>query len=227
MRPVDKGAAPRVYTDYGQARHDLAERIGYYCSYCEMKIYNSIEVEHILPQNQGGNAVDWGNLLLSCRYCNTIKSDHNDNLSDYLWPDRDNTDLAFDYSETNVIQPKTTITPAQRALADRTINLTGLNRIPSGINEPTEADTRWRSRQEVWDMAKRSLLRWEQAPVLPHAQTIADMALIAGHYCIWIEVFKDIRMVLDEIDNIYRTNGLFKEFEPHTNIRKIRENGQI
>jgi len=30
MRPVDKGAAPNVYKDYGDARHDLAGRIGYY-----------------------------------------------------------------------------------------------------------------------------------------------------------------------------------------------------
>lgn len=52
MRPVDKGAAPRVYTDYGQARHDLAVHIGYYCSYCEMRVFNSIEVEHILPKTK-------------------------------------------------------------------------------------------------------------------------------------------------------------------------------
>ena len=38
MRPVDKGAAPAVYTHYKNARVDLIGRLGDYCSYCERQI---------------------------------------------------------------------------------------------------------------------------------------------------------------------------------------------
>ncbi|TYC14802.1 HNH endonuclease [Bizionia gelidisalsuginis] len=226
MRPVDKGIAPKVYTDYGKARHDLAERLGYYCSYCEMKVFNSIEVEHILPQNQGGAVVDWNNFLLSCKYCNTIKSDHNANTTDYIWPDIDNTDLAFEYSEVDVIKPKGILTAALNIKAVSTINLMGLNRIPGGIKSPTEADTRWRSRKEVWDKAKENYNNWVQAPIIQMAKVIANCALLSGHYSIWSEVFKGDQLVLAEIDRVYAVKGLFKDLDQN-GIRVIRGNGQI
>ncbi len=48
MRPVDKGIASTKYSNYSDARHDLANVIGYYCSYCEMPVKNMIEVEHVI-----------------------------------------------------------------------------------------------------------------------------------------------------------------------------------
>jgi 5-methylcytosine-specific restriction endonuclease McrA len=224
MRPVNKGTAPKVYTNYGDARHDLAERIGYYCSYCEMGVHNMIEVEHKLPIDQGGNRLDWNNFLLSCKYCNTIKKARNTNLTDHFWADRDNTDLVFDYDEVNVIIPKNTLDANLTTKANSTIDLMGLNRIPGGV-KPTEADTRWRSRQEIWDLAKLSFSNWQQAPIPAMANTIATASLI-GHYSIWCKVFENEQVVLDEIDTIYRTKGLFKEFEPNGN-RVIRPQGLI
>lgn len=226
MRPIDKGKAPRTYTDYGQARHDLAEKIGYYCSYCEMKVFQGIEVEHILPQNQGGAVLDWDNFLLSCKYCNTIKSDHNSNITDYFWPDRDNTDLVFEYSEGNVIKPKSTLKTDFKPIAENTINLTGLDRIPSGENEPTKADTRWRSRKEQWDKAKDSLARWQKAPIPEMAEQIASTSL-EGHYSIWIKVFENQKVVLDEIDRVYKTKySLFKQLD-NEGKRELRLGGLI
>jgi uncharacterized protein (TIGR02646 family) len=226
MRPVDKGAAPRAYTDYGQARHDLAERIGYYCSYCEMKVYNSIEVEHILPQNQGGAVLDWSNFLLSCKYCNTIKSDHNANTTDYFWPDIDNTDLAFTYSEANVIQPTALSTQALIDKATATINLMGLDRFKGGVNTPTFADTRWRSREEIWTLAKLSYNNWIIAPIPVMANQIGQTSL-SGHYSIWCKVFENVPEVTIEIDNAYFLKHLFKQYQAGTNVRVIRATGQI
>jgi len=222
MRPVNKGNPRRNYTEYGQARHDLAEVIGYYCSYCEMKVRNSIEVEHILPRNQGGAPLDWENFLLSCKYCNTIKSDHNQNLNDYLWPDIDNTDLAFIYSEVNAIGPKPTIEYTLQQNVKNTIELMGLDRFPGGQNEPTESDTRWRSRKEAWDLAKKDYTDWVEAPVPAMARSIARTSL-NGHYSIWTEIFKDVPMVLDAIDQEYRKIGLYKEFD--TNGKRIKRQG--
>lgn len=224
MRPVDKGRPQRTYSTYGDARHDLAQKIGYYCSYCEMKVFHSIEVEHVLPQNQGGSVIDWNNFLLSCKYCNTIKSDHNKNLVDYLWPDLDNTDLAFLYSENKVIEPKTSLANNLTLLAQKTIRLTGIDRIPGGI-EPTQADTRWRSRKEAWDLAKTRLAGWMNCLHPELAKAIGTCSL-NGHYSIWCEVFKNEPIVLKEIDLAYKTIGLYKEFN-NNKIRIIRTGGRI
>jgi hypothetical protein len=226
MRPVDKGVAPRAYTDYGKARHDLAGRIGYYCSYCEMKVFNSIEVEHILPQNQGGAVLNWNNFLLSCKYCNTIKCAHNANITDYLWPDRDNTDLAFEYDEVSVVFPIGTLSNPLKTKAQLSITLTGLDRNPMGPNFPTESDTRWRSRKEVWDIARLNLIKWGQAPILPMAEVIAGCALLSGHYSIWFKVFENEQIVLDEIDRVYRTKQLYKVIQANGQ-RIVRPNGLI
>ncbi len=222
MRPVNKGNAPRVYTDHGQARHDLGAVIGYYCSYCEMKVRNSIEVEHILPQNQGGARLDWDNFLLSCKYCNTRKSDINDNLVDYLWPDIDNSDLAFTYSEANIIEPKANLSNNLRDKAQQSIDLMKLNLAEM---ETTEADTRWISRKEAWDLAWKSYTDWKEAPIIQMARSLARASL-NGHYSIWIEVFKNEQMVIDAIDNEYRRIGLFKQNTPQ-GVRVVRQGGSI
>jgi hypothetical protein len=226
MRPVNRGGTTQTFSNYGKARHYLAGRIGYFCSYCEMKLYNSIEVEHMIPVNQGGGVVDWDNFLLSCKYCNTIKSDHNANLIDYVWPDRDNTDLVFDYSEVLVIIPKPTLNAGLLSKAISTINLMGLNRLPGTPNQPTVADTRWRSRKEIWDLAKLSYNDWKQVPVIQLARQIAKTSLM-GHYSIWSEVFKNEPMVLGEIDAVYLTKGLYKVLQHGSTNRNIRTNGVI
>ena len=226
MRPIDRGNSTQVYLSHGDARHDLAGVLGYYCSYCEMNVWNMIEVEHIIPVNQGGNSLSWNNFLLSCRYCNGIKSDNNISRIGYLWVDVDNTDLAFQYSIQNVIEPIPTLPLHIKTLAENTIQLTGLDRIPSGANEPTEADTRWRSRKESWDEAIGSLNRWRQAPILEMAKQIAVTSVTSGHYSIWKEVFKLDSVVLDCIDFEYYQKGLFKQFL-FNNTREIRNSGNI
>ena len=67
MRAVDKGNSITVYNSYGDARHDLAAIIGYFCSYCEMGTNNMIEVEHVHPTANGGYELSWENFLLSCK----------------------------------------------------------------------------------------------------------------------------------------------------------------
>lgn len=226
MRPVDKGNPLRQYTDYGDARHDLASILGYYCSYCEMKVYNSIEVEHVLPRNQGGVVVDWDNFLLSCKYCNTIKSDHNETLEDYFWPDKDNTDLAFSYSQNNEVSPAESLNNGLKEICRNTIALTGIDRIPGGNNEPTMADTRWRSREESWKVAMFSYNKWQEAPIEQLADVIAKTALSQGNYSIWVEVFDDVEIVVNKIDEVYKRKGLYKVFDG-SGKRVVRTNGKI
>lgn len=191
-----------------------------------MKVRNSIEVEHVLPKNKGGKVVDWDNFLLSCKYCNTIKSDHNDTLDDYFWPDRDNTDLAFYYDEASAVHPNNQLSKNLQQVAQNSIALMGLDRYPGGAHEPTKADTRWRARKEAWDLAHRSYHNWKIAPIPAMANQIAQTAL-NGHYSIWMEVFKEEPIVLEAIDAIYRECfHLYKELDDNSN-RVIREGGRL
>lgn len=197
MRAVDKGDAPNVYNQYREARNDLTDAIGWYCSYCEMGVQNMIEVEHIVPQENGGAPLDWSNFLLSCRYCNGNKGNDNQGRDGYLWPDRDNTDFAFDYNEANVIQPR--IGSVVTIEATATINLMGLNRYPGGPNPPTAADSRHIHRIDAWRLAKYSLANWQEAPSPAMARQIGIAAGGVGFYSVWVTVFAGTDDVINEI----------------------------
>lgn len=74
MRPVDKGEEPKEkYAKYQDAEKLLEQRIGAYCSFCELPIVHVPEVEHREAKAAGGDLLAWKNLLLSCKYCNTRK----------------------------------------------------------------------------------------------------------------------------------------------------------
>ncbi len=191
MRPVNKRDAPREYSDYRDARDDLADAIGWYCSYCEMPVKNMIEVEHVVPRHSGGASLEWENFLLSCKYCNTVKSDRNTSRNGYFWPDKDNTFLAFTYKQMYIIKPGEQLALHQVSVARNTIDLMGLDRYPGAENEPTKKDTRWRSRDETWAHAYRALDNWKRLSGPEMLLQIVDTALGKGHFSIWMEVFNN------------------------------------
>ena len=80
--------------------HILEEKIGLYCSYCEMPITHVPEVEHMISRKHGGNWIAWSNLLLGCKYCNSRKDAKTtlENVKEYLRPDADNTAVAFSHA---------------------------------------------------------------------------------------------------------------------------------
>jgi uncharacterized protein (TIGR02646 family) len=196
MRAVDKGSSNKTYSRYQEARNDLAERIGWYCAYCEMAVTNMIEVEHVIPVKKGGSEYDWDNFLLSCKYCNTVKGDRNDSREGYIWPDRDNSDLAFNYLQTGGITARNS---AVKNEAEATIELMGLDRNPGMPNEPTKADSRWMFRLQSWLVARLSYNNWIESPGLEMANQIALTAKGMGFYSIWAQVFKNEAEVLKEI----------------------------
>ncbi len=198
MRPVIKGNVPKVYTHWSQARNDLGNQIGWYCSYCEMGVTNMVEVEHIVPRSHGGAPLSWTNFLLCCKYCNTVKRDRNTTTNGYVWPDRDNTDLTFVYDVLSVVQP---LANAVQAQATATINLMGLNRRPGGAVEPTDADTRWIFRLQTWVIAMQSLRNWQANASAVLAHQIALTAKGHGFYSIWMSVFAAELVILDAIRN--------------------------
>lgn len=65
-----------------------------------MSIKHVPEVEHKISRKNGGDWTAWSNLLLGCKYCNTRKAAKitPQNVGEYLWPDSDNTAVAFSYT---------------------------------------------------------------------------------------------------------------------------------
>jgi hypothetical protein len=216
MRAVEKGVAPKIYTKYQDAQADLIGKIGAYCSYCEMPIVNMPSIEHVISLFRGGSQLDWENFLLACWHCNGIANKGVVNLSrvGYLWPDRDNTHLAFIYSQ---FIPKVTVNPqvitsvsvnprltnAQvLAAAQNTIDLVGLDKYPSAgaSKEPTEKDLRWLYRFEAWRMAQTSLQNWHKKPNTAMAHQIGMTAKFCGFYSVWTTVFQNEPDVIPEIE---------------------------
>jgi len=199
MRPVLRGPCPKdaqgqdvVFTEYTQARRTLIERLGEYCSYCEMQLDASLAVEHVQPKKPPGaaavlpeRALAWANFLLACTNCNSTKGDTDVVLDDYLWPDRDNTFHSLWYREGGLVQSATGPLQAQ---ADRLIALVGLQKMPDTAEA---SDRRWLNRKEAWDIAVRAKERLARCPVDDMKDQIIDTVKAKGFWSVWITVFKD------------------------------------
>ncbi|MCC6724334.1 MAG: HNH endonuclease [Saprospiraceae bacterium] len=194
MRPVDKGTRNDSINPYQLALEPLTKKLGRYCSYCEMQVYNSLEVEHVVSISKGGDKHQWHNFLLACKHCNgsSNKSDKVSSRTNYFWPDKDNTFLAFDYDELQHIRPHSGLSQVLQPIAKATIGLLGLDRFPGSINPPTLGDKRYIKRNEVWALAKESLSDWYQMPVQEMIRQIIRTATGHGFFSIWMTVFKDI-----------------------------------
>ena len=199
MRPVSKGNAPRIYNRYDHARDDLFQQIGMYCSYCEMPIQNMAEVEHVIPLDNGGAELDWGNFLPACKYCNTSKSNRNLTRDNYFWPDRDNTLRAFLYSQGIQISPALNLTIIETACARATIDLCKLDRQPGSDNPPTERDTRWMGRDRAWNIAIDSLINLNEVPNEKMENQIVLTAIGTGYFSVWMEVFHEERSIRQKL----------------------------
>jgi len=191
MRPVDKGLAPNVYTKYEDAGPDLQARLGDYCSYCERQIETHLAVEHVMPKVHRPNLRNvWRNFLLGCGSCNSSKGKRRVALRDYYWPDRDNTLRAFAWAKGGLVLPHPGLSPAERAKAQATIALTGLDKYPGNPGrEPTRADRRWIRRREILKMAEKDRDRLAVNNTTEVRELIVENALGRGLFSIWWTVF--------------------------------------
>jgi hypothetical protein len=200
MRPVYRGNTPAnpitseeiIFRHYKEAKPYLVERIGCYCSFCEKRLTQLLEVEHILPKSLNPELeFAWDNFLLSCKTCNTIKGKTETNRNDFYWVDCDNTFLAFDYSSnSSEVLISENLTDEQKAIALRTLDLIGLNR-RLGDPKLTPADTRWRERLDIWGIAQESLKDLQANDTENMRRQIVRTALGHGFWSIWMTVFKD------------------------------------
>lgn len=194
MRPVNKGISPYVtISHYGDALEYLIARIGAYCSYCEFPINHVPEVEHVESKNSGGNPTDWNNLLLACKYCNTRKKEHIKlgGRSNWIWPDVDNTFLAFTYQNGIPCLNDTYLStdPSLHLKAKDMFNALKLDNLPN----PKQKDRRWKQRLEAYNSAIESLKDWHDVKGTTYstqfANTIIRIAKASGFFSIWMTVF--------------------------------------
>lgn len=202
MRPIIRGNIPKNDdgTDYIPVRYQayrgyLIQQIGTYCSYCERPMSHSIAVEHIQPKSIHDDLeVTWSNLLLCCTNCNSTKNSKDVIITDYFWPDIDNTSRAFIYSSAGSIRPNNNLNdPSLIDKALKTIQLTGLDKEPSDDlkRNPEVTDRRWLERRNAWERANhaKKRLRHNDTPFM--REQIIDTALEKGFFSIWMTVFQD------------------------------------
>jgi len=200
MRPVERGlipsapdGTPRVFAEYQDARADLIARFGEYCSYCEGRLVAALAVEHIQPKDGPAGrpdlALSWSNFLLGCVNCNSTKGKKAIVLTDYYWPDRDNTLRMLVYKEGGIVQPHPDLTPEAHQRAQRTIRLVGLDKTP--LNDPRAKDRRWNNRREAWDMAQRARRRLAAQDTEHMREEIVEHASARGYWSIWMTAFAD------------------------------------
>lgn len=191
MRPVDKGAAPAVYTYYRDAFCDLKARLGDYCSYCERQIETNLHVEHVQPQDECHSLRNsWTNFLLSCVHCNSSKGKTPVVLRDYFWPHRDNTLRALEYVKGGQVRPHANLAAVDQVKAQATIALTGLDKFPGNQGrEPTSSDQRWLRRQQAWQQAEKDRARLDTEDTGVVRELIVENAIARGMFSIWWTVF--------------------------------------
>jgi hypothetical protein len=202
VRPVDRGewpldpgtGNPVAFAEYQDAKPHLEHRLGLYCSYCEMPILNLPAAEHLQPK--GGQAGTpelertWCNLLLACAYCNSIKRDTAIALTEFFWPDQDNTFRALAYDQRGAVRIHGDVPPQHVDRARRTLDLTGLDRAP-GHPALTLKDPRWKRRQETVAKAMRSRTRLAGRDSNELREEIIENAAATGFWSVWMTVFAE------------------------------------
>ena len=201
MRPIHRGSAPlnadgtpKRYRHYQNARRDLIDRLGDFCSYCEQKLETDLAIEHVCPRSCPETQhleCSWENFLLACRNCNSIKRDTPitpETLDEYLWPDRDNTFLALSYSEGGIVSCNPALPEAIQEKAQRLIHLVGLDRIPGHIDSKA-SDRRWEARRKEWNKAMGSRADLKRCDIPEFRRQIVRTA--SCHFSIWLTVFAD------------------------------------
>ncbi len=188
MRPVARGENDKIFSKYQQARDDLIDRLGEYCSYCEVRLETGLAVEHVQPKShKPGLLLDWNNFLLACGRCNSSKGSKDIQLDDYLWPDMDNTFVSFVYTNSGAVQINPEMDEQQHARAENTLALFGFEK----RNEANKHNIRYSKRMRIWNLAVRKKEQLGKNNNEDFKGTVVELAFYSGYWSIWMTVFKD------------------------------------
>jgi hypothetical protein len=227
MRPIDRGNWPTTVAgtrisvnNYRNWRGDQIDRIGSYCSFCNMTLTDSPQVEHVIAQDiDAAQAFDWDNLLLACGACNRAKSNHPCPPTTHYLPTDHNTHLAFDFVV--VKHPRRPSkraafvtwkgTPADQTMATNTIKLCKLAEETTRIL-PQFTDQRWDRRFQAYLAADIWRRLWEDSDRVKTDNFIEALLTVVkptGFWSIWYDTFSDVQEI---------RKALVQQF-PGTNLR--------
>lgn len=149
-------------------------------------------VEHIQPKSLApALLLNWANFLLACVNCNSHKGSTPIVLTDYFWPDTDNTLRAFEYQNGGLVAPLPGMAAALLSKVIATIDLLGLDKYPGNPNptkKPTATDLRWQHRRELWECAQRSRTRLLTNDSIELREQVVESAVLRGSFGIWYTV---------------------------------------
>lgn len=205
--PTDEAGHPKKVADYKDWRADLLSRIGNYCSYCNMVLNDSPQVEHVVPKNPQpeqppGALLAWENMVLACGPCNRAKSNNPCGPDTHYLPDFHNTLMAFESKvvlyrnrKACIIIVKQGLTVAQNAKAQRTIKLCQLDNI---LINRRATDLRWKYRFEALEIAKYWRKEWDEwgKNIPAFIQLLQTVAAAKGFFLVWYETFADTPAVI-------------------------------
>ena len=232
MRPVTRGDAPKdangvtiAFKEHGDARDYLIRQIGDYCSYCEVALHSGIDVEHVQPKKWHLDLeTTWTNFLLACDYCNPVKGKKDVVLDQYYWPDTDNTSRPFVYDLDRSPQLANWLSPDQRSIAKRTLELTGVDREPGHPNL-TVKDRQWKKRREAWGVALRERQKIQQSDTVHQRDSAVHVAIGRGFWSVWMQVFHDDFDMRKRLNTAFQ--GTAKDCFDNTTQPCQRPNGKI
>ncbi|OOG69990.1 HNH endonuclease [Flavobacterium sp. A45] len=205
MRPLDKTLYANnelEYNPYGNAKPNLIEAIGNFCSYCEREGFSSsLDVEHIEDKDSHKDKEFlWINFLLACKNCNSIKGVKEINFENIILPHLDNTFSVFEYLESGLIVVKENINEPLKQKIKELISLIGLDRRPGHAHYSTK-DDRWQERKQAWELGKKYRQKYidEKCDI----ETIVDLSLKTGFWSIWMNAFEEYPEVQKELINMF------------------------
>lgn len=202
MRPVAKGTPPyKSLANYQDAEPFLNDRIGRYCSFCELPVFHVPEVEHKEGKASGGAFTEWTNLLYACKYCNTrkaqkIKAGEKDK---WLWPDKDNTFLAFTYQDGYPRVNEAFLKGIGDDIYQKAVLLFNGVRLDNHPTSVKDKDKRWQKRLDTLGQAEHSRNAWQTIKNTKYKQDYLDSIIMlarnTGFFSVWMMVFKDDKEV--------------------------------
>ncbi|MHC2259065.1 HNH endonuclease [Sinorhizobium meliloti] len=205
MRPIRRGQSPQAgeFDPYQSARDHLRGRLGCYCSFCERRVEASLAVEHIEPKGHPDHAHKvgtWTNFLLACANCNATKGKVPVPLDELLLPDRDNTFVAFEYTEDGAVSVRAGLSEQQMVAAQKTLTMAGLDKEGYEFlddNGKQVVVDRVSGRQEIWSSALVAREELEAEGLTPRRLSfVSRFAQASGGFSIWMKVFEGMPEVL-------------------------------
>ena len=141
--------------------------------------------------------LEWENLLLSCKYCNTRKNNivEKGDKDKYLWPDEDDTFHAFLYENDIPRLNEQYLQSEGNDVRQKANNLFRLIKLDNFPLTPKDKDRRYSQRNEARRCAEVSKEGWEKIKETQvreeYLQAIEMLAKGYGFFSIWMYVFRE------------------------------------